>query len=136
MLVCNFSELNRYNDMEQNKEIKPMLIGDSEAGLSASVLAVLSERGISAKDVIILDSSDIKDVEKFKEKMNSIPGGKVVLIEDINLIIEQDSPEKSFVIENPLKNIDPIMARPNIDWYNKKDFGGHKSGRNQKLRRR
>lgn len=122
--------------MKQDKEIKPMLIGDSGAGLSASVLAVLSERGISAKDVVVFNSSDIKDVEIFKEKINSIPGGKVILIEDINLIIEQDSPEKSFVIENPLKNIDQIMTRPNIDWYIKKDFGGHKSSRNQKLRRR
>lgn len=121
--------------MKQDKEIKPMLIEDSGAGLSASVLAVLSERGISAKDVVVFNSSDIKDVEIFKEKINSIPGGKVILIEDINLIIEQDSPEKSFVIENPLKNIDQIMARPNIDWYIKKDFGGHKSSRNQKLRR-
>lgn len=122
--------------MKQDKEIKPMLIEDSGAGLSASVLAVLSERGISAKDVVVFNSSDIKDVEIFKEKINSIPGGKVILIEDINLIIEQDSPEKSFVIENPLKNIEPLMARPNIDWYIKKDFGGHKSSRNQKLRRR
>lgn len=122
--------------MKQDKEIKPILIVGSGAELGASVLAVLSERGISAKDVIVLNSGDIKDVEKFKEKMNSIPGGKVVLIEDINLIIEQDSPKKVFTIENPLKNIDPIMARPNIDWYIKKDFGGHKSSRNQKLRRR
>jgi hypothetical protein len=127
--------------MKQDKEIKPILIGDSGVGLSASVLAFLSERGISAKDVVALNSSDVKDVEIFKEKINSIPGGKVILIEDINLIIEQDSPEKVFTINNPLKDIEllmiePIMTKSNIDWYIKKDFGGHKSGRNQKLRRR
>ena len=118
--------------MDKDKEIKVEIVGMG-SGISTNVSTILTERGISIEDVIVINQEDIKDIEKLKEIVKNAPSGKVVLINDANFILAQDSLPKVFKYE---KGFEPPIEQPSPNCYNKKNFGGHKPSKNQKLRRR
>ena len=122
--------------MDKDKEIKFEIVGMGSAGISTHAATILAERGISIEDVIVLNQEDIKDIEKLKEIVKNAPSGKVVLINDANFILAQDSLPKVFKYVNPHKGLEPLIEQPSPTCYNKKNFGGHKPSKNQKLRRK
>lgn len=136
LLMCNFSELFSYKDMDKNKEIKIAIVGMGLAGISTHVARFLAEKEISIDDVIVLNQEDIKDINKLEEIVKNAPSGKFILFNDVNFILAQDSLPKVFKYENPRKGLEPTIEQPSLNCYNKKNFGGHKPSKNQKLRRR
>lgn len=122
--------------MDKDKEIKVAIVGMGSSGISTHIATILADKGISIDDVIVLNQEDIKDINKLKEIVKNAPSGKVVLIDDVDFILTKDSLPKVFKYENPHKGLEPLIEQPSLDFYNKKNFGGHKPSKNQKLRRR
>ena len=122
--------------MNEKENILPhiAILGAGGHGTTIALATILAERGMKMSDVVVINSEDIEEV---KLQIKDLPNDSIVLVENVGSLLseiaELPKPEV-FKLENTYRDMprDVILTS---DFYNNKSFGGHKKGKNRKLRR-
>ena len=77
-----------------DKTNKVVIVGESCAGRSRAFEHILAERGLTADDIVVVSLKEMGDAKKALEFIENVPKGKVIFIENINLLLSP--PHKTF----------------------------------------